>query len=307
MLNGEPELTDFYLHSGTHPVCLEPSLRLFEFGLDPTLTVADKNLLSALQLAHTFIRNHPLPAVAVAASNPLAEMQAVVSRDSESQHAGSILTAYATVHRESWEAAEFQRRNALHARFMHSLVSAWLAHSTKVRCVLLDASPSRLIPPLVAIVSRYLNLGGVPPEPVMAADADADQELWSACTCPSLLSRLTGALRSVASALSGLSIVHSCFLPFRISCFLFAVPGSLVPPLPLRRLLALVPPPLADRSFPSCCAGFAACLARATEKLRLPNALRMWLHRLLNVRPLPQLPVPQSRVHPPSLTHRLIL
>lgn len=60
-----PLLTDRAASPALHAVSLLPFLLLIEFGVDPSVT-GDEALssLSALQLARTFVRNHPAPAAA---------------------------------------------------------------------------------------------------------------------------------------------------------------------------------------------------------------------------------------------------
>lgn len=179
VLAGEPFLTAYCLRPRFHIISRQPYLRLFHCGLDPTRTEAGRHPLSALQVARNFARDHPPHAMP--APEPMDRMHSAATDtdDLASAPIPSVLAAYATFHHEPLGPAEDQRCGALHAQFMHALIPAWRAHSVKVRALLLAAAPTRLIPPLVDVVSRYLDLEGVPPERSAPADEPAETEMDS--------------------------------------------------------------------------------------------------------------------------------
>lgn len=130
-----------------HLVSLQPYLRLFQFGLDPTEVTEGGTLLSALQLALNVVRDRP----SCALGPPLDHMDVAAHQlFSDDDTVPSVLHDRA-MPRESLAFLD-SRRNALHARFMRALIPAWSAHSRKVHVLLLSAAPDRLIPDLACIV-----------------------------------------------------------------------------------------------------------------------------------------------------------
>lgn len=117
----------------THFVSHQPCLRLFEFGLDPTFIDVRVSPLSALQMARHWIRDHPLtPSEAAELAAGAVSTTAAAAGSAETEPIPSILAAWETQQQEATEEAEEARRKALHSQFMHALLPAWLAHSTKV-------------------------------------------------------------------------------------------------------------------------------------------------------------------------------
>lgn len=173
--NDDPILTFLCESQQWHVVCLQPYFRLFEFGLDPALTREGGSLLSALQLARNFIRDHPAPSTDALVDSMESAIAADLTQDPEAQTASlSMLRALAMQQRCDDEDEEEARREDLHARFMFALVPAWCAHSAKVFALILEASPSSLIPDLARIVGGYLDLEGLPPEPIAPVTMDEE-------------------------------------------------------------------------------------------------------------------------------------
>lgn len=80
------------------------------------------------------------------------------SRDPTADEFPSYLGDFIATQREPFSSPELARKTRLHAQFMRELVRSWSVYSQFVRSLLLDAAPSRLIPPLVDLVAEFLDL-----------------------------------------------------------------------------------------------------------------------------------------------------
>ena len=135
-----------------------PLLHFFRHGIDPTM-VSSKCPQSALKLARDHAQTHPLTSQAAKS-----ELQTEMEESGCGGSGGSggsphdFAMDYVLLQTEAALPEENKRREELHARFMHALLSAWCAHSSAVRALLLDAAPDRLIPDLVNICAEYLDL-----------------------------------------------------------------------------------------------------------------------------------------------------
>ena len=137
-----------------HPINLMPLLHFIRYGLNPTL--ARKEFpRPALQLAREHVQSRPLTSEA-AKDQLQAEMDESGCGSNGAPH--DFTMDYVTLQTAATWPEEEQRRQEQHARFMHALLSAWRAHSSAVRALLLDAAPDRLIPDLVNICADYLDL-----------------------------------------------------------------------------------------------------------------------------------------------------
>ena len=157
--SGDPYLSVLAAEPQRHIVRLMPLLHFIRRGLDTTLA-SNKYPQSALQLARGHVQAHPLTSEA-AKSELQAEMEQSGCGSDMYSGSGSprdFATDYVTLQTASSWLKEKQRCRELHTRFMHALLSAWRAHSSAVRALLLDAAPDRLIPDLVNICAEYPDL-----------------------------------------------------------------------------------------------------------------------------------------------------
>ena len=153
-MNGDPYLNILAANPAPHLVSFMPLLHFLRDGLDPTL-ISEQYPHSALHLARDHVQTHPLTSQA-AKSLLQTEMDESGCGSNGAPH--DFTMDYVTLQTAATWPEEEQRRQELHARFMHALMSAWRTHSSAVRALLLDAAPDRLIPDLVNICAEYLDL-----------------------------------------------------------------------------------------------------------------------------------------------------
>jgi hypothetical protein len=140
-------------------------LSFLPFGLDPTwIDPTEADAKSTLELAREYARHHTTNDAATLVTSAAASISVDVSDANEADQLQpeayhlSLVAAFATPASLADRDAEMQRRKDLQPAFIRNLLVVWRRHSRAVRQRLLDASPSKLIPPLVDIVAEYLDL-----------------------------------------------------------------------------------------------------------------------------------------------------
>jgi hypothetical protein len=148
-----------------------PMLSFLSFGLDPSWIHSSESpdVKSALELARQYARHYPA-ATDGATVTPHAVSRCTTVESAEDQlqadpppHPLNMVHAFATQLPLADRDAELRRMRDNQVAFNRNLLTAWSRHSHAIRERLMQASPSKLIPPLVDIVAEYLDLDSIHP------------------------------------------------------------------------------------------------------------------------------------------------
>ena len=156
---GDPYLSLLAAVPSQHIISFAPLLHFIRYGLDPTL-VSEQFPQSALQMARQHAEAHPLPLDEASSERAWVDSVAELADQSKCMWLPNLAIEHAAQHTAASPEEEAIRRAELHTRLMHALLSAWRAHSSAVRGLLLDleSTPDGLTPELVHVCAEYLDL-----------------------------------------------------------------------------------------------------------------------------------------------------